>query len=319
MYTRKLNQITDRGAAQISPSLLKIAYFLPSMLGRGFGLANRLVFSILPSESSERCIVSIGTNTKFEFLCSDKYWNLLFLPNYKYEPDLFAVFKKISHLKYNFIDAGANFGYWSALLSSRDFGEKKVVAVEVDTSNFKSLKRNQELNDWRFETIQNGILDVDETYIEVSDGHHSTRHIVSSRNEEAVNPSGEAITSKTIKTIVNEFFDPVLPLVVKLDVEGVEIEAVKGAYGLDFDNCVFIYEEHGKDKNHATTKALMEDLNFECYFILDTGDLIPVYDLRVLDKLKKNKFRGYNSIAISNHADESGFARRVLYVLQEAT
>jgi hypothetical protein len=59
--------------------------------------------------------------------------------------------------------------------------------------------------------------------------------------------------------------------VIKLDVEGVEIEALSGAQGLLQRDCVVICEEHGLDRTHGITRHLIEALALGV-FVYDEGE-----------------------------------------------
>ncbi|MBN4669027.1 FkbM family methyltransferase, partial [Pandoraea nosoerga] len=59
--------------------------------------------------------------------------------------------------------------------------------------------------------------------------------------------------------------DASLPVVVKLDVEGVEIEALTGAERLMHRDCVVICEEHGSDTTHGITRHLPEEMSLRVF------------------------------------------------------
>ncbi len=52
---------------------------------------------------------------------------------------------------YTLIDCGANFGYWSVLISSAPYGSHKAIAIEPSSQNFAKLQNNAEINGNRFE------------------------------------------------------------------------------------------------------------------------------------------------------------------------
>jgi len=59
--------------------------------------------------------------------------------------------------------------------------------------------------------------------------------------------------------------DASLPVVVKLDVEGVEIEALTGAERLMQRDCVVICEEHGSDPTHGITRHLLDQMSLSVF------------------------------------------------------
>ena len=88
---------------------------------------------------------------------------------------------------------------------------------------------------------------------------------------------------------------------IKLDVEGVEIEAIKGGRRLLAGDAVVICEEHGSDKNHTLTRYLMEETACRV-FMLDptTNKFEQVRDIAALDRIKVLSWVGYNVFATAS-------------------
>ncbi len=53
--------------------------------------------------------------------------------------------------------AGANFGYWSTLVTSHPYGAHPSVAIEPSSRNFAILSNNAKLNGGRFKPLQRAI------------------------------------------------------------------------------------------------------------------------------------------------------------------
>ena len=53
---------------------------------------------------------------------------------------------------YTLLDCGANYGYWSVLVSSKPFGSHKAIAIEPSGQNYPKLANNARVNGNRFET-----------------------------------------------------------------------------------------------------------------------------------------------------------------------
>ena len=89
--------------------------------------------------------------------------------------------------------------------------------------------------------------------------------------------------------------------VVKLDVEGVEIEALKGAPRLLRTDCIVICDDHGSDRHHTVSRYILEEthLNLFC-FDPALGQYARLLDLSPLDRIKKGKNRGYNVLATAS-------------------
>ena len=63
----------------------------------------------------------------------------------------------MADVDYCFVDGGANFGFWSVLVSSRPFGSHPVIAIEASSANAAKLERNAELNGGRFKVLHRAI------------------------------------------------------------------------------------------------------------------------------------------------------------------
>ena len=93
------------------------------------------------------------------------------------------------------------------------------------------------------------------------------------------------------------------PLVIKLDVEGVEIEALRGARGMLAGDCLVVCEEHGSDRKHSVSRYLMEE-NSLSLIVFDPAvrRFVRLDDLRLLDRMKRHRWVGYNVFATSGRS-----------------
>jgi hypothetical protein len=82
---------------------------------------------------------------------------------------------------------------------------------------------------------------------------------------------------------------------IKLDVEGVEIEAIKGGARLLQTDSVVMCEEHGSDRSHAVSRYILEQTPMKL-IVLDprTNRLESVTELSILDRIKVSTHVGYN-------------------------
>ena len=86
-------------------------------------------------------------------------------------------------------------------------------------------------------------------------------------------------------------------IVLKLDVEGVEEAALRGAQRMLDRDALLIYEEQGSDRLHGNTKFVADELRMSV-FVFD-GDAFreardPVGEVAAM---KRNPRRGYNVVA----------------------
>ena len=52
-------------------------------------------------------------------------------PDVVYEPEMLSIFQTIRDQDYSFVDCGANFGYWSVLVTGARLGRHPAIAVEA--------------------------------------------------------------------------------------------------------------------------------------------------------------------------------------------
>ena len=90
----------------------------------------------------------------FEFPYGDGYWSKLLNRSYHYEDELELLFQDSADVDYTLLDCGANYGYWSVLVSSKPFGAHKAIAIEPSGQNFPKLANNAKINGNRFEPMK---------------------------------------------------------------------------------------------------------------------------------------------------------------------
>src|ERR1700704_4843262 len=118
---------------------------------RGYNGCANLLRKTLP----ERDIaIKLNSDATFEFPYGDGYWSKLLNRSFCYEDELELLFRDSVGVDYTLIDCGANFGYWSVLISSAPYGSHKAIAIEPSSQNFAKLKNNAEINGNRFETLK---------------------------------------------------------------------------------------------------------------------------------------------------------------------
>src|SRR5450755_2162474 len=118
---------------------------------RGYNSCANLLRKTLP----ERDIaIKLNSDATFEFPYGDGYWSKLLNRSFAYENELEVLFKDSVGVDYTLIDCGANFGYWSVLVSSAPYGSHKAIAIEPSSQNFPKLANNARVNGNRFELMK---------------------------------------------------------------------------------------------------------------------------------------------------------------------
>ena len=82
---------------------------------------------------------------------------------------------------------------------------------------------------------------------------------------------------------------------IKLDVEGVEIEAIKGGVRLLQGDIILLCEEHGNDPDHTVSRYILEQTPLKL-IVYDPSSqrLETVTELSILDHIKVSSHVGYN-------------------------
>lgn len=230
----------------------------------------------------------------------DPYWSQLISRHFKYEHELEYWFRSQVSNNFFFIDCGANIGYWSIFVS-KVLGVKSFLAVEPNPKVFKMLLHNFKLNNLSGSAIQAAVGGNDDEenswidfFIDSSPGNHAGASIF----QENTNFT-EVFQVPLVK--FSKLFEPVIStqqrIVLKLDVEGAEIQCFKQIPTTLRSRVEIIFEDHGRDQDCLATQWLLSTHAYKIYFLNRHGS-IPIDRLETLKRLKKSKKKGYNLVAI---------------------
>ena len=172
------------------------------------------------------------------------------------------------------LDIGAHIGLYSLPLSSRISPEGKIYAFEPSEINRHFLKKNLELN-----KIQN--VDVLPFLV----GSKDVQNVEFYEDAKEVNPMGGIILSKYMNdnvVITNKQMvsldtycqdNDIQPELIKIDVEGAEIDLLLGAKNtlLKYRPTIFLslHPQHIEETNHSLSdlQSYLEEVNFKCLTI----------------------------------------------------
>jgi FkbM family methyltransferase len=278
---------------------------------RGYiGCAN-LLRKTLPERN---IAIKLNSDAVFEFPYGDGYWSKLLNRAYHYEDELELLFRGATGVDYTLLDCGANYGYWSVLVSSAPFGSHKAIAIEPSSQNFSKLANNAKINRNRFETMKCAIGAARGT-ARLSGTKHEAFSIAGDAGR-----GGEDVPVIALDDLLD---DGKLSLdgkyLIKLDVEGVEIEAIKGGARLLQGDSVLLCEEHGNDPYHTVSRYILKQTPLKL-IVYDprSNRLETVTELSILDRIKVSSHVGYNVFATASafwedriHALNANAARRV--------
>jgi FkbM family methyltransferase len=253
---------------------------------RGYNLCANLLRKALPERDIE---IKLNSDAIFEFPYGDGYWSKLLNRSYHYEDELELLFRDSIDVDYTLVDCGANYGYWSVLVSSKPFGSHKAIAIEPSGQNFPKLANNARVNGNRFEVMKCAI------------GATRGTARLSGTKHEAFSIAGDQSDGEEVPVIAldNLLDDGKIAAggkyLIKLDVEGVEIEAMKGGARLMQGDSVLLCEEHGNDPQHTVSRYILEQTPMKL-IVYDprSNRLETVSDLSILDRIKISTHVGYN-------------------------
>jgi FkbM family methyltransferase len=253
---------------------------------RGYNSCANLLRKTLPERN---IAIKLNSDAVFEFPYGDGYWSKLLNRSYSYEDELELLFRDSVDVDYTFIDCGANYGYWSVLVSSKPFGAHKAIAIEPSAQNFPKLANNARINGGRFEAMKCAI----------GSGRGTAR--LSGTKHEAFSIAGDQSDGEEVPVIAldNLIDDGKVSAtgkyLIKLDVEGVEIEAIKGGSRLLQTDSVVLCEEHGNDREHTVSRYILEKTPLTLMvYDPSTSRLETVKELSILDRIKVSSHIGYN-------------------------
>lgn len=254
---------------------------------RGYNGCANLLRKTLPERN---IAIKLNEDATFEFPYGDGYWSKLLNRSYHYEDELELLFRHSTDIDYTLLDCGANYGYWSVLVTSRPFGSHKAIAIEPSSENFAKLADNARVNGNRFETLKCAIGATKGT-ARLSGTKHEKFSIAGGAES-----SGEEVPVVALDDLLDDGrISPGGKFLIKLDVEGVEIDAIKGGTRLLQGDSVIMCEEHGNDPDHTVSRYILEQTPLKL-IVYDprSSRLETVSELSILDRIKVSSHVGYN-------------------------
>jgi FkbM family methyltransferase len=271
--------------------LAAVALALGSKVGanfshRGYNMCANLLRTTLPDRGIQ---VRLNPDAVFEFPYGDGYWSKLLNRTFSYEDELELLFRDSADIDYTLLDCGANYGYWSVLVSSKPFGSHKAIAIEPSGQNFPKLANNAKINGNRFEAMKCAIGAARGT-ARLSGTKHEAFSIAGDQS------GGEEVPVLALDNLLDDGKVAANgKFLIKLDVEGVEIEAMKGGARLMQGDSVLLCEEHGNDPQHIVSRYILEQTPLTL-IVYDprSNRLETVTELSILDRIKVSSHVGYN-------------------------
>lgn len=277
--------------------LISAARMLPNNL-RGMGKMSMLIGKFLGTGNA--VTINHEEGFRYRILLNDYYWTRMLISKFIYEPEV-ALIIKIYHKYFNiFVDCGANKGYWTCYAAGLF---PKVISVEASRSTFLELKKNIINCGNNMQLVNAAVYSSDNLVLKMTkdkDRHAtaSLQNLLPGWKQNRRNHRTEEVTTIRLDSLIPSKKSAII----KLDVEGVEIEAINGAINSIKNGSIMVFEDHGKDKACANIEhALALGLNV---FFLDNTKIFSIQSIQDALKIKTDMGKGYNFLACQPDSTE---------------
>ena len=260
---------------------------------RGYNGCANLLRKALPKRD---IAIKLNPDAMFAFPYGDGYWSKLLDRSFSYEDELELLFRDSADVDYTLLDCGANYGYWSVLVSSAPYGSHKAIAVEPSSQNFAKLANNARINGGRFEVMKCAIGAARGT-ARLSGTKHEAFSIAGDAGAD-----GEEVPEIALDNLLDDGkISRDGKYLIKLDVEGAEIEAIKGGPRLLQGDSVILCEDHGNDPGHSVSRYILEQTPLKLIVYDPRNDRFEtVTELSILDRIKVSTHVGYNVLGTAS-------------------
>jgi len=143
-----------------------------------------------------------------------------------HEPECTSFYKQLLKPGFIVVDLGSNIGYY-AILASKIIGKTgKVIAIEPEFKNYSLLKRNLELNNCNNVSIYQYAIgptnNIYSLFLSKNSNTHSMLNVKDSTGIKSIK-----VQTKALDSLLEEVKISHVDLI-RMDIEGYEVEAIKG-------------------------------------------------------------------------------------------
>jgi FkbM family methyltransferase len=199
---------------------------------------------------------------------------------------ILSVIKKISDQKKVFLlDCGSNYGFYSFYVASLSLGNQ-VLAFEASPKTFNSFKVNLELNNFRNIGYRNlAISDVPGKFISFYESHNDWESSATHnkfKNNKIVNIETTTIDQELSKKDLSNFV-----VIIKLDIEGNEFNAIQGSKDIisKYEPLITIelsiYNFNNQNYNFNFFRKFLNDFKYKIY----DDKLVPLSIETLIDRI----------------------------------
>ncbi len=233
--------------------------------------------------------IGLATGGSFAYPSGDYYWNRLLTRSWDYEEDIQSILKALAGTRYTFLDIGANFGFFSCLAASPSFGGQRVIAVEPARMAFSFLERNLAAYGGKASALKLAIDESSGNEVKLYGDRHAGFSL-SSGWSGAAGSNSEVVLTTSIDDLIERHVgrDAGGPVLVKLEVEGIEMRALKGAMKLIEQDSAFIIEEIEDAGISEATRYVVETLGLTVFYA-DGDRFVQLTDLTDFEAYRKTR------------------------------
>ena len=247
-----------------------------------YGRFARGLGRVFPTDSA--VFLSQNGEPPFKIYLNDGYWTRFALYHGEYEPEVEKVLHHAAGHTEVFCDLGANKGYWSVRAA---LYFQRVHSVEASARTFAALHEN---------TGHLPNVKLHKRAIHAETGQRLQLLNVPLSHASARIAEVAEGADETVETIaIDDLLPPGTAALIKLDVEGAEIAAFEGGQRALREGSVFIYEDHGGDRDCEPSSHLLRDPENSVYFISESPEKLD--DVEAVRAVKKDPYKGYNFLA----------------------
>ena len=300
MKVQRVVSVGPGPAARLQLSALRVVAALLRPFGsKGFSPWASFVAKAFSARNHAKLELSGGLRLKVNL--NDPYWLSPLLTGRPYEPEMAKILDRVLDDECAFVDCGANIGYWSAIAARRIGRTDRVIAIEAAFDSYERLRENASVNGDGFRPIHAAVWNASGQ--ELSVATDPIRHSWASVDPDLVPRLREAgfkqelVESITVDDSVERFLDDRSGrLILKVDVEGAELQVLEGAVETLRGDTLLAYEDHGNDPECRVTEAVMA-LGLVVFAHEEPTGVTRFTDIVDVKALKKDSGRGYNFFA----------------------
>jgi FkbM family methyltransferase len=235
---------------------------------------------------------------RFRFPSDDYYWNRMLDNTWCYEPEIDYVLRKLADTPWTFVDLGANLGFWTSRVGCGLYGKRHSVAVEPSEHCFNYLRLNTEGLGNASSLHRKAIDEVSGRSVNLFGHRHAGTSILADwpGASNQVNGSVETVAIDDLLRAEGLSLERD-PLMIKLDVEGVELQALKGASETVRGTSAWLVEDVGTGVASDAITLAFDTLGMTAWALEDSR----IFRLKTLSDLVQFKggrrslqYKGFN-------------------------